>query len=221
MKKVLYANAIGSVMYLILSTRPDIAYVVSCLSRYMSNPGPVHWEALKWLLRYLKLTAKYELCYSKCDEGVSLTDFVDSSYANDRTTTSYVFTVCRSCISWKSQLQHIVALSTIESKYITITEAMEEAIWLNGVLSELKFVKASPTVFSDSQSAIQLCKNPVFHDRTKHIDKRFHYIRDIVENDEVFLLKVHTDRNPADMGTKLLTLEKLLFCIKYLHFDLG
>ena len=198
MKRISYANAIGSVMYLMVSTRPDIAYVVSCLSRYMSNPDPVHLEALKWLLRYLKNTSKYGLCYSKCDEGVTLTGYVDSNYANDRdktkSTTSYVFTVCRSCISWKSQLKHIVALSTTESEYIAITEAMKEVVWLKGVLSELKFVKDSPTVFSDSQSAIQLCKNHVFHDRTKHIDVRFHYIRDIVEKGEVFLQKVHTDK---------------------------
>ncbi|XP_042012477.1 secreted RxLR effector protein 161-like [Salvia splendens] len=225
MKKVPYANAIGSVMYLMVSTRPDIAYVVSCLSRYMSNPGPVHWEALIWLLRYLKNTSKYGLCYFRCEYGVKLTGYVDSNYVNDRdkrkSTTSYVFTVCRSCISWKSQLQHIVALSTTESEYIVITEAMKEAVWLNEVLSKLNFVKTPPVVFSDSQSAIQLCKNPVFHDRTKHIDVRFHYIRDIVEKNEVSLLKVHTDKNPADMGTICLSLEKLLFCIKYFHFDLG
>ena len=69
MKRIPYANAIGSVMYLMVSTRPDIAYPVSCLSRYMSNPGTDHWEALKWLLRYLKQTAKYGLCYSICDDG--------------------------------------------------------------------------------------------------------------------------------------------------------
>ncbi|XP_047941793.1 secreted RxLR effector protein 161-like [Salvia hispanica] len=162
----------------------------------MANPGSVHWEALKWLLRYLKHTAKYGLCYSKCDDGVLLTSFVDSNYANDRdkrkSTTSYVFTVCRSCVSWKSQLQHIVALSTTESEYIAITEAMKEAVWLKGVLSELKFVNETPTVFSDSQSAIQLCKNPV-----------------------------HTDKNPADMGTKCLPVDKLLTCIRILHFDCG
>ena len=100
MKKVPYANAISFVMYLMVSTWPDIVYVVSCLSRYMSNTGPVHWEALKWLLRYLKHTAKYGLCFSKCDDGVELYGFVDSNCANDRdkrkSTTSYVFTVCRS-----------------------------------------------------------------------------------------------------------------------------
>ncbi|XP_047961394.1 secreted RxLR effector protein 161-like [Salvia hispanica] len=225
MKKVPYANAIGSVMYLMVSTRPDIAYVVSCLSRYMANPGSVHWEALKWLLRYLKHTAKYGLCYSKCNDGVLLTGFVDSNYANDKdkrkSTTSYVFTVCRSCVSWKSQLQYIVALSTTESEYIAITEAMKEAVWLKGVLSELKFLNNSPTVFSDSQSVIQLCKNPIFHDRTKHIDVRFHYIRYIVEKGEIFLQKVHTDKNPADMGTKCLPVDKMLTCIRILHFDCG
>ncbi|XP_042065599.1 secreted RxLR effector protein 161-like [Salvia splendens] len=149
MKKIPYANAIGSVMYQMVSTRPDIAYAVSCLSRYMANPGLVHWEALKWLLRYLKHTTKYGLCYSKCDDGVSPTGFVDSNYANDmdkrKSTISYMFTVCRSCISWKSQLQHIVALSTTELEYIAITEAMKEDVWLTGVLSELKFVKSPPT----------------------------------------------------------------------------
>ena len=145
----------------------------------------MHWEALKWVLRYLKHTAEYGLCFSKCDDGVDLCGFVDSNYANDKDkrkpTTSYVCTVCRSCISWKSQLQHIVALSTTESEYIAITEAMKEAIWLKGVLSELKFLKATPVVYSDSQSTIQLCKNHVFHDRTKHTDVRFHFIRDVVE----------------------------------------
>ncbi|XP_042051572.1 secreted RxLR effector protein 161-like [Salvia splendens] len=152
-KKVSYANAIGSVMHLMVSTRLDIAYVVSCLSRYMSNPGPMHWEAMKWLLRYLIHTVKYGLCFSKCDDGVELCGFVDSNYANDKnkrkSTTSYVFTVCRSCISWKSQLQHIVALSTTKSKYIVITKVMKEAIWLKGVLSELKFLKATPALYSD------------------------------------------------------------------------
>ncbi|XP_047952725.1 phenylalanine N-monooxygenase-like [Salvia hispanica] len=171
MKKVPYSNAIGSVMYLMVSIRPDIAYSVSGLSRYMSNLGQPHWEALKWLLRYHKHTVSY-----------------DSNYANDRdkkkSTTSYVFTLGGSCISWKSQLQHIVALSTIESEYIAITEAMKEALWLKG---------------------------------TKHIDVRFHFIRDIVEKGEVQLEKIHTDHNPADMGT--MCLPKMLFCIRKLHID--
>ena len=133
----------------------------------------------------------------------------------------YVFTLGGSCISLKSQLQHIVALSTTESEYIAITEAMKEALWLKGVMGELKFLKQPIVVYSDSQSAIQVCKNPVFHDKTKHIDVRFHFIRDIVEKGEVQLEKIHTDHNPADMGTKCLPVEKMLYCIRKLHMDSG
>ncbi|KAL0435944.1 UNVERIFIED_CONTAM: Retrovirus-related Pol polyprotein from transposon TNT 1-94 [Sesamum radiatum] len=134
MNKIPYSNAIGSVMYLMVSTRPDIAYAVSCLSRYMSNPGAPHWEALKWLLRYLKGSMNTGIKFSKCPKGVNLLGYVDSNYANDKdsrkSTTSYVFTLCGACISWKSQLQNIVALSTTEAEYIATTEAFKEAIWL-------------------------------------------------------------------------------------------
>ena len=133
----------------------------------------------------------------------------------------YVFTLGGSCISLKSQLQHIVALSTTESEYIAITKAMKEALWLKGVMGELKFLKQPIVVYSDSQSAIQVCKNHVFHDRTKHIDVIFHFIRDIVEKGEVQLEKIHTDHNPADMGTKCLPVEKMLYCIRKLHMDSG
>ncbi|KAL0361622.1 UNVERIFIED_CONTAM: Retrovirus-related Pol polyprotein from transposon TNT 1-94 [Sesamum radiatum] len=137
MKNIPYSNAIGSMMYLTVSTRPNIAYAVSCLSRFMSNAGLPHWEALKCLLRYLNGPTN-----------------IDSNYANDResrrSTTSYVFTLCGACISWKSQLQNIVALSTTEPEYIATTEALKEAIWLKGLLDEIGFLKHKVTVFSDS-----------------------------------------------------------------------
>ncbi|KAL2237273.1 UNVERIFIED_CONTAM: Retrovirus-related Pol polyprotein from transposon TNT 1-94, partial [Sesamum indicum] len=174
MEKVPYSNVIGSIMFLMICTRPDIAYAISCLSRYMSNPGPPHWEALKWLLKYLHGSENIGIRFSKRSENTQLVGFVDSNYANDRdsrkSTTSYIFTFCGSCISWKSQLQHIVALSTTEAEYIATTEAFKEAIWLDGLIKEIGFSNNKLTVYSDSQSSIQLCKNPVFHDRTKHID---------------------------------------------------
>ncbi|KAL8476924.1 hypothetical protein ACS0TY_029285 [Phlomoides rotata] len=105
MKNVPYSNAVGSVMYLMVSTRPDAAYAISCLSRYMLNPGKTHWEAMKWLLRYLKGTSNVSLRFSRSSNDVNLVGYVDSNYANDRdnrkSTTSYVFTLCGSCISWK------------------------------------------------------------------------------------------------------------------------
>ncbi|CAH9052299.1 unnamed protein product [Cuscuta europaea] len=225
MKSVPYSNAIGSVMYLMVSSRPDIAYAVSCLSRFMSNPGMPHWNALKWLLRYLKFSANHGLIFTKCTEGVKLSGYVDYNYANDKdnrkSTTSYVFTLCGSCISWKSQLQPIIALSTTEAEYVAATETFKEAIWLSRLVAEIGFLKQDVTVFSDSQSAIQLCKNPVFHDRTKHIDVRFHFIRDVLDAGKVKLCKIPSEFNPADMGTKCLSAEKLLSCKRILNLDCG
>ncbi|XP_047326340.1 secreted RxLR effector protein 161-like [Impatiens glandulifera] len=225
MKNVLYSNVIGSVMYLIISTRSDITYTVSCLSRFMSNPNMPHWNALKWLLRYLKNTIDIDLTFSKCSIGTKLVGYVDSNYTNNRdnrkSTTSYVFTLCGSCISWKSQLQLRVALSTTESEYVAATEAFKEAIWLRVVLSEIGFLDKNMVVFSNSQSAIQLCKNHVFHDRTKHIDVKFHYIQDIVEKCIVKLEKILSELNIVDMSTKCLPVKKFISCQRILNFDLG
>ncbi|KAL0319279.1 UNVERIFIED_CONTAM: Retrovirus-related Pol polyprotein from transposon TNT 1-94 [Sesamum angustifolium] len=152
----------------------------------------------------LALTAQFDWKLKQMDVKTAFlhVGYVDSNYANDRdsrrSTTSYVFTLCGACISWKSQLQNIVALSTTEAEYIATTEAFKEAIWLKGILTEIGFLNKKVTIFSDSQSSIQLCKNPVFHDRTKHIDVRYHFIRDIVGKEIINLEKINSDNNPAD-----------------------
>lgn len=162
---------------------------VTCLIQVCTCWFELHWEETKWLLRFLKSSAHVDLNFSKCPYGMKLIGYVDSNYANDRdnrkSTTSYVFTLCGSCISWKSHLQSIVALSTTKSKYVAITEAIKDAVWLKGLLSEIGYLDNKVVLFSDSQSAIQLCKNHVFHDRTKHINVRYHYIRDVVEKEIV------------------------------------
>ncbi|KAL0308921.1 UNVERIFIED_CONTAM: Retrovirus-related Pol polyprotein from transposon TNT 1-94 [Sesamum radiatum] len=110
-------------------SKPDYVCLLK-KSLYMSNAGSPHWEALKWLLKYLNSSANRGLMFSKCAKGVNLTGYVDSNYANDRdsrrSTTSYIFTLCGSCITWKSQLQQIVALSTTEAEYIAATEALKK-----------------------------------------------------------------------------------------------
>ncbi|KAL2227274.1 UNVERIFIED_CONTAM: Retrovirus-related Pol polyprotein from transposon TNT 1-94 [Sesamum indicum] len=107
------------------------------------NPGAPHWEALKWLLRYLRGSDNIGITFSRYSDDTRLVGYVDSNYANDRdsrkSTSSYVFTFCSSCISWKSQLQHIVALSTTEAEYIATTEAFKEALWLDGLIKEIDF----------------------------------------------------------------------------------
>lgn len=132
-----------------------------------------------------------------------------------------MFTLCDTCVSWKSQLQSIIALSTNEAEYVAATEAIKEASWLKGLLCELNVLSHPVVVYSDSQSAIHLCKNPVFHERTKHIDVRMHFIRDIILKNSVVLEKIPTEFNPADMGTKVLPLNKFKSCLKMLKIDAG
>ena len=113
---------------------------------------------------------------------MTVTGFVDSDYAGDkdtrRSTSAYFFLVCGGCVSWRSQLQPVVTLSTAEAEYVAATEAVKEGIWLQGLLKELKLMNGVTTIYSDSQSAIHLCRNPVFHDRTKHVEVKYHFIRD-------------------------------------------
>lgn len=171
MKRVPYASAISSLMYVMVCTRPNIAHAVGVVSRYMSNPGRQHWEAVKWILRYLRGTTDRTLCFKGA--GIELKNFVDSDLAGDvdnkKSTTRYVYTLGGTTVSWASKLQKIVAFSTTEAEYIAITEASKEMIWLQSFLKELGKKQENSVLYSDSQSVIHLANNPVFHSRTKHI----------------------------------------------------
>ncbi|KAH9684683.1 DNA (cytosine-5)-methyltransferase [Citrus sinensis] len=199
--------AVGSIMYAMVCTRPDLAHGVGVISRFMGNPGKDHWNAVKWVLRYLRGTAVTAIMFGKIS-GASpeVAGFVDSDYAADkyrrRSITGFVFTMCGGAISWKSSLQSVVALSTTEAEYIALTEVVKEAIWLRGLVSELRFKQEVVIVGCDSLSAIQLSKNPKYHVRTKHIDVRMHFIRDEISKEVVNVVKVPSEVNPADMLTK-------------------
>ncbi|XP_031265023.1 secreted RxLR effector protein 161-like [Pistacia vera] len=219
MESIPYANAIGSIMYSMISTRPDLSYSISLLSRFMSNPGCEHWNALKWLLRYIKSTVHVGLNFCKRNSSLDLVGYVDSDFAGDRdsrkSTTTYHFTLGGNC----SQLQPLVALSTTEAEYVAITDAFKEVIWLQGFLKEAKLLDGTVTVYSGSQSAIHLVKNPVYHERTKHVDVRYHFVRDMISKGGVKLMKIPTENNPADMGTKVVTLAKFKHCLNLLHVE--
>ena len=186
MSRVPYSSAVGSLMYAMVCSRPDLSYALSVVSRYMANPGKEHWKAVQWIFRYLRGTSNAYLQFGKTRDG--LVGFVDSDFAGDldkrRSLTGYVFTIGGCAVSWRATLQSIVACSTTDAEYMAISEACKEAIWLKGLYTELCGDSSCPTIFSDSQSAISLTKNPMYHERTKHIDVRFHYIRDVVAEDD-------------------------------------
>lgn len=124
----------------------------------------------------------------------------------------YIFTLHGGCISWKATLQKVVSVSTIESEFIGATEGVKEALWLKGMISELQGKSRDVTVYEDNQSAIYLIKNPSFHERTKHIDVKLHFIRDVVAQGKVLVKKIDTEENPADALTKVLP------CAKFGYF---
>ena len=146
--------------------------------------------------------------------------YMDSDYAGDlddrRSTTGYVFTLGGGPICWKSTVQSIVALSTTEAEYMAVAEAAKEALWLIGLVKELGIRQGGVQLHCDSQSAIHLAKNQVYHARTKHIDVRFHKIRELIASGEILLQKVHTSENAADMLTKPITTDKFRHCLDLL-----
>ncbi|KAM2033899.1 hypothetical protein ACFX1T_015715 [Malus domestica] len=190
---------------------------VGVVSRFFSNPGKNHWEVVKWILRYLKWTSKMCLCFG--NSKPILEGFTDVDLGGDKSTSGYLFTFAGGAVSWQSKLQKCVALSTTEAEYIAATEACKELLWLKRFLQELGLKQSDYGIYCDSQSALDLSKNTTYHSRTKHIDIRYHWIRDVIENKLLQLKKIHTDNNSSDILTKVVTKSKLEFCIKAAGMD--
>ncbi|MCO5588628.1 hypothetical protein L7F22_042585 [Adiantum nelumboides] len=168
MAKHPYASACGSLIYAMVATRPDIAHAVGVVSRFMSNPGKKHWDAVKSICRYLSGTADRQLCYGGGE--LSIKGYVDSDYAscvdNRKSTIGWIYTFAGSAISWSSVLQDCTSISTTEAEYVALSEACKEAIWLACLVKDLGLEQCLPVLHCDSQSAIALAKNPVFQNKT-------------------------------------------------------
>ncbi|KAH9101333.1 hypothetical protein LEN26_015722, partial [Aphanomyces euteiches] len=179
-------NVVGELLYLTTTMRPDIAFSVTLLSRHLNNPEEEHQHISKRVLRYLQGTKDYGIRYTKQDTlDYFIELFIDADYANDATTrrsTSGYFLFLNGClISWKSKLQNIVALSTSEAEYISMSYGLQEALWLKSLLEELELsIKLPIIVYEDNQSTIKMAENSALQQRTKHIDVRHHFIRDLV-----------------------------------------
>ncbi|WVZ01079.1 hypothetical protein V8G54_027148 [Vigna mungo] len=214
MSKVPYSSAMGSLMYAMVCTRPDIGYAVGVVSRFLSNPGKEHWEAVKWILRYLRGSAKRSLCFGNGD--LKLIGYSDSDMAGDvdsrKSTSGYLITFAGGAVSWQSKLQKCVTLSTAEAEYVAVTEASKEMLWMKNFLSELGHDQDDYVVNCDNQSTIHLTKNPMFHSRSKHIDVRYHWIREALDEKKLKIEKIHTDLNWSDMMTKSIPTKKVEDC---------
>ena len=216
MREIPYQSAVGSLMYSMIGTRPDLAFSVGLVSRFMSKPLKQHWQAVKWTLRYLNGSLKRKLCYRGEGDFV-IRGYCDSDYGGDkdrsRSTTGMVFTFGGNVVSWRSSLQKVVVLSTTEAEYYALIEASREAVSLKGLMEELGAVE----IYYDSQGAIALAKNAIFHERTKHIATKFHFMRDLISDGTVNVLKIATTYNPSDIFTKVLPVGKLQEALELLR----
>lgn len=204
-----YRAIVGSLIYAMTSTRPDLCYIVTKLSQHLSNPVTEHLTMAKHVLRYLKSTKDVGLVFTKSDGPLVLTGFSDADWgaASDRRSiTGYAFRLSESgpLITWKSKKQQTVALSTCEAEYMALAAATQEAKYLVQLVKDMCQSDKSnvATLMVDNQGALALAKNPVHHQRTKHIDIRYHYIRSEVESGKIHLEYVSSQENIADIFTK-------------------
>ena len=183
-----FRRNIGCMQYL-LHTRPDLSFSVGLLSRYMQEPNESHGAALKQVLRYIRGTVSLCVLFSRSSK-LEVVGFSDSSHNVDeddgKSTTGHVFYLDDSPITWRSQKQEIVALSSCEAEFMAVTEAAKKAIWLQELLGEVvRKACEKVKIMVDNKSVIALTKNPVFHGRRKHIHRRFHFVRECVEKEQI------------------------------------
>ncbi|XP_033514707.2 secreted RxLR effector protein 161-like [Nicotiana tomentosiformis] len=184
MKTVPYASAVWSLMYAMLCTRPDTCFVVGMFSRFQSNPEREHWTVVKHIIKYLKRTRDYMLVYHSGD--LAPIGYTDSDFQSDRdsrkSTLGYVFTLGGGTINWRSIKQSCVSDSTMEAEYVAASEAAKEVVLLGNFLKEFNVVpsvQAPIVLYCDNSDAVANSKEPRSHKMSKHIERKYHLIRDI------------------------------------------
>ena len=210
-----YASAVGSLMYSMLCTKPDIYYDVRVVSRFQSNPSPDYWIVVKHILKYLRRTRDYMLVYSGDD--LKIQGYTDSDFQGDRdsrkSTSGSVFTLGGAAVVWRSVKQSSIADSTMEAEYIAASEAAKEAVWLKNFLSDMEVIlnMDKPIIlYCDNSGAVVNSREPRSHKRGKHIEKKYHLIQEIVNGGDVIVTKIPTLDNLVDPFTKMLS-KKLFF----------
>jgi hypothetical protein len=191
-------------MYLANNTRPDIEQAVTRLARYMERPTKVHLEAAKRVLRYLKGTKEFGLSYRRCEEP-KLEGFADASWAEQsldrRSTTGYLFMKGGNAVVWTSRKQSIVALSTSEAEYVAISDATREGVWLRQLYFDMGVQMGPTVIWEDNQTCINMTEVSSSK-RSKHIDIKYHYIREKIQNEEIKVKYLQTTEMIADILTK-------------------
>jgi hypothetical protein len=202
-------------LYAAINTRIDINFATNQASLFVEKPGKQHWDAVLKIFAYLRKTSELGILLSASPEiptAFEIDAYCDASYANidgSRSTTGYVIYLNSSPVAWRSKTQIVIALSTTEAEYMALAEGVKEILWLKQLLVELDILPiGSCRVFEDNQAAINLAENPVLHQKTKHIEIRFHFLRSHVGKD-FELLHIDTKNQDADGLTKAQHLPEL------------
>ena len=211
-----YRELIGSLLYLVKGTRPDIAFAVSRLARFMTCYDESHYKAALNVLLYVQATSRLGLFYE--GKGTKLKGFTDADHANDKvdrkSITGVLFQIGESTVTWISKKQKCVALSSTESEYMALSEGSREAVWIRNLLEELNHGKEPTPIYLDNQSAIRLASNAEMHQRTKHIDYKYHCVRDFIKKKLVTVHYIKTEEQTADFLTKALPRAKFDVCVQ-------
>jgi hypothetical protein len=201
-----YAPMLGSIMYAMICTRPDLCHAVSILSRHMKDPKKEHCQLMCHLYRYAKANP-YHIKYKYKDDFI-LKAWCDASYATNfecKSTSGSIVNLGSGLLSWSSTRQPVVAKSSAEAEYIALDPCVGEVVWLRQLLDDLGFHQEQPTsIYEDNTACIHLANNPQISKRTKHIDVRFHWIREKVNKNEITLKYCPTKSQLADMMTKII-----------------
>lgn len=210
LSKIPYRSLVGGLLYLAISTRPDISYAVQQLTQYVDSYTEIHWNAAIRLVRYLKGTRDLKLTLGSGNQTISLQGFTDSDWANcldtRRSIGGYTWNLGSGAISWAARKQKTVAASSCKAEYMAAFESAQECIWLRALLKAIghDVTQAPTTMLCDNNAAINLSEDPLLHARVKHVDIKYHFLRERVQSKEIAIQYIHTKNNVADIFTKAL-----------------
>lgn len=193
-------------MYLAVVTRPDISFAVSYASQFLEQPRERHWRLVTRIFKYLKGSTSMGILYGSSVKRGELKIFSDADYAGEpasrRSVSGMVSMYGGGAVTWMSRRQQCVSLSTTEAEYVAASEAAKEAVWLSRLLRSIALVRTAPVLYCDNVSAIRLARNDEFHRRSKHIDVRYHYIRELLKSGKLLVEYVASKDQVADICTK-------------------
>jgi hypothetical protein len=203
-----YREAIGSLLYLALVTRPDISFAVGQAARFVEHHDRSHCQAVKRIISYLKGTRAHGILFDG-SKPMTVVGYTDADWAgcldSRRSTTGSIFLFNRGPVAWCSKRQSCTAQSTVEAEYVAASETAKEAVWIKRILPELQLNTEGPiTIYCDNQGTIQLTRNPEQRQKTKHIDLRYHYIREQQEKGQIEIRYIESENQLADILTKAL-----------------